>query len=353
MTADDLVSVIVCVRNSEEWLEECLNSISKQTYAGPIEVSVFNDGSSDKSISIINAWYAQVKNERSSITLIISSNEEQDSPRGVGYAKNRAIEQSSGAYLCFFDSDDIMHPQRILLQLDACKRNSDAIIGAKVCRIPIDSTPRYMNWANNLSPIQLQLQIYTCFGPTLLMPTWFCSRATFSKVQGGFDQSKPKGVPEDLIFFYQHLKNGGTAFRVDQVLLTYRYHKSATTFTVTDETIWKVRLAELEETVLSKWDRFTIWNAGKEGRRFYRSLDEATRKKVSAFADVDAKKIAKKWYTYEESDEPRKPKVPIIHYTDLKAPVVICVKLGLSNGNFERNLESLNLREGFDYVHFG
>ena len=353
MCPDDLISIIICVRNSEQWLEECLESISKQTYTGPIEVSVYDDGSSDKSIPMLTNWHDQMKNaERPNIALVISSNDNKDTPRGVGFARNRAIEQSSGKYLCFFDSDDIMDKDRITLQLEACKNNAGAIIGAKVCRIPADSTPRYMNWANNLSPIELQLQIYTCFGPTILAPTWFCARATYDKV-GSFDQNKSKGVPEDLIFFYQHLRHGGRIFRVDKELLTYRYHKNATTFTVTDQSIWDVRLAELQENVLSKWDQFTVWNAGKEGRRFYRSLSEDNRKKVNAFADVDQKKIAKKWYTYEEFDGPRKPKVPIIHYTDLKPPVVVCVKLGLSNGNFERNLDSMNLREGFDYVHFG
>lgn len=351
-----LVSVIICVRNSEEWLEECLDSIIKQTYGGQMEVSIFNDGSSDRSLEIITEWQQKLKNKgRSNITLVISSNDNTDSPKGVGYAKNRAVEQSHGKYLCFFDSDDIMNEERVEQQLEAAQRcTSDAVIvGAKVCRIPEDSTPRYINWANNLNPIELQTQIYTCFGPTILMPTWFCSRATFDRVIGGFAQKEPKGVPEDLLFFYDHLRNGGKVVRVDKVLLTYRYHKSATTFSVTDETIWAVRLAELERNVLSKWSKFTIWNAGKEGRRLYRSLSEENRQKVMAFADVDAKKIAKKWYTYEEYEGPRKPKVAVIHFSDLKPPVVICVKLGLSNGNFERNLNSLNLREGLDFVHFG
>ena len=355
--SDELVSVIVCIRNSEQWIQECLESITTQTYSGSIEISVFDDGSSDKSIKLLTDWYDQIRNCSKPTTpiinnLVLSSNPDKDSPRGVGYAKNRAIEQSSGKYLCFLDSDDVMHPERIASQLEVCRNNADSIVGAKVCRVPADSTPRYINWANNLSPFELQLQIYTCFGPTILMPTWFCARGTYDKV-GNFDQSEPKGVPEDLIFFYDHLKLCGKVIRVDKILLTYRYHKNATTFSISDEAIWKVRLAELEKNVLIKWNKFSIWNAGKEGRRLYRLLSENNRKKVIAFADVDLKKIAKKWYTFECCDKAPKPKVPIIHYTDLKPPVVICVKLGLSNGNFEQNLASLNLREGIDFVHFG
>ena len=32
--------------------------------------------------------------------------------------------------------------------------------------------------------------------------------------------------------------------------------------------------------VICKWEQFTIWNAGKEGRRFYRSLSHDDQQKV-------------------------------------------------------------------------
>lgn len=48
---------------------------------------------------------------------------------------------------------------------------------------------------------------------------------------GGFDE-KGKGTPEDLIFFYRHLDLNGRIFRVDEVLLVYRYHPLQTTFSI-------------------------------------------------------------------------------------------------------------------------
>lgn len=41
-----------------------------------------------------------------------------------------------------------------------------------------------------------------------------------------------QGVPEDLLFFYNHLRKGGGVVRVDQSLLLYRYHPSAATHSV-------------------------------------------------------------------------------------------------------------------------
>lgn len=350
------------MRNSEEFLQECLDSIARQTYTGPIELSIFDDGCSDSSPKILEDWEKSLQSsdqnetskESSRIKVIKSRNDNVDEAKGVGYGKNRSIEQSTGEYLCFMDSDDIMMEERIVEQLELCQKSPGSIVGTKIVRTPEDSTPRYTNWANSLNPVQLRQQIYTCFGPTILMPTWFCSRATFEKAStSGFDQSQARGLPEDLMFFYRHIRAGGDIVRCDKVLLEYRYHKNATTFSVTDETIWKTRLKELEERVLSNWKSFTIWNAGKEGRRLYRSLSEENRQKVVAFADVDVKKIAQKVYTFAECKSKKKPTVPIIHYNDLKPPVVICVKLGLTNGAFERNLESMCLTEGVDYVHFG
>ncbi|XP_037830943.1 UDP-GlcNAc:betaGal beta-1,3-N-acetylglucosaminyltransferase-like protein 1 isoform X3 [Kryptolebias marmoratus] len=182
------------------------------------------------------------------------------------------------------------------------------------------------------------------------MPTWFCSRRLFLNV-GPFDEGG-KGLPEDLLFFYQLLRRGGSLFRVDRSLLVYRYHEKATTHSVTEETIWKLRVDFLQERVLSQWENFTIWNAGKQGRKLYRSLDPISQRKVKAFCDVDENKIQKGFYTYEESKERPKPRIPILHYNDATSPFIICVKLDMTEGVLEENLNSLQLKEGTDYYHF-
>lgn len=93
------------------------------------------------------------------------------------------------------------------------------------------------------------------------------------------------------------------------------------------DTIWDLRMREIEHNVLCNWDSFTIWNAGKQGRKFYRSLSQSSRKKVVAFCDVDVKKIGS-FYTYEEAAEkPPKPRVPILHFKDTTPPLIICMKM--------------------------
>ncbi|XP_068888911.1 queuosine-tRNA galactosyltransferase isoform X5 [Aphelocoma coerulescens] len=309
------VSIIVPVHNSECWLDECLKSVWEQDFKGTMELSIFNDASKDGSAEIIEKW--KTKLEEVGVPVIIGNNDSSQ-PRGVGFAKNQAVIQSSGTYLCFLDSDDVMMPQRVRLQHEVAIQHPNSIVGCQVRREPLDSTERYTRWINNLTQEQLLTQ----------------------------------GVPEDLLFFYEHLQKGGEVFRVNHCLLLYRYHPQAATHSVLEGTIWHHRVRFLEDRVLSSWTSFTIWNAGKQGKKLYRSLSPANQKKVSAFCDVDEKKITKGFYTYEESEERPKPKIPVCHFRDASPPFVICVKLDLTGGAFETNLDMLNLKEGMDYYHF-
>uniref|UniRef100_A0A8C5D0I8 Glycosyltransferase 2-like domain-containing protein n=1 Tax=Gouania willdenowi TaxID=441366 RepID=A0A8C5D0I8_GOUWI len=316
------VSIIMPVYNASCWLDECLQAILSQDFTGSMELSVFDDASTDESIKVLEAW--REKLGARGISMLISGHKSAQ-PRGVGYAKNRAISQSHGKYFCFQDADDVMLPQRVRLQYEAVLCHQTSLIGCKVQRLPEGSTERYTRWINNLTQEQLTTQVFTSHGPTVIMPTWFCSKKWFQEV-GSFDEGG-KGVPEDLLFFYQSLRQGGGLARVDRCLLVYRYHEEATTHSVTEETIWKLRVDFLQERVLSCWENFTIWNAGKQGRKLYRSLSRTNRNKVKAFCDVDENKIQKGFYTYEDAKD-------------------------MTAGSLEENLCSLQLKEGVDYYHF-
>lgn len=340
------VSIIIPVYNGDKWIDDCLRSVETQNFNGKLEVSIFNDGSTDGTLSKLEEWRETLREKSISVTLGGHTSD----PRGVGYAKNQAVEQSSGVYLCFQDIDDVMSPDRVSKQYQAARSEQNSIIGSKFHREPEGSTERFTKWANTLSQDQLYSQIYTSHGPTLIMPTWFCHRSVYNKA-GGFSEGG-KGVPEDLIFFLRHLELGGGLCRVDADLLMYRYHPGATTFSIHEDTIWEIRMEYIQKQVLDKWESFTIWNAGKQGKKFYRNLSTTNQRKVAAFCDVDPKKIKCGAYIYHESKEKIKPTVPIVHFQSAKPPFIICVKLDLTGGEFEKNLASLNLKEGVDFFHF-
>jgi cellulose synthase/poly-beta-1,6-N-acetylglucosamine synthase-like glycosyltransferase len=124
------VTLVIPVYNAARYLDECFQSILDQTYKGPIEVSIYDDGCEvgfyhlqfstnqvhfqDESPAIIERWLPKFK-ERGMTTCLRRNDRVKG--RGCGFAKNRSIEQSSGEYLCFLDSDDVMMPDRVALQV--------------------------------------------------------------------------------------------------------------------------------------------------------------------------------------------------------------------------------------------
>ncbi|XP_013183805.1 UDP-GlcNAc:betaGal beta-1,3-N-acetylglucosaminyltransferase-like protein 1 [Amyelois transitella] len=342
------ISVIIPVYNGEKWITSCMKSIAEQTildYNLKIEIVACNDGSNDNTPILLKKW--QENFSRRQINFTIFSYQKS---KGVGAAKNAAVNNSVGEFLCFQDIDDLMQRDRLLSQWKAAFYNHNALVGSKISRTPVNSTPRLTRWVNSLTPQQLKLQIYTSNGPTILMPTWFCHRSVFDKV-GGFDETG-HGTPEDLIFFYKHLDLNGDIIRVDEELLIYTYHREATTFSVKRDHIWRIQLRRLENIIFPEWDKFIIWNAGKAGRRVVRALSQSSLEKVTAFCDVDKKKVGRLIELYCPVERKVIKKVPVIHFNEAVPPLLICVKFDLTNGQFENNLKSMNLSEGRDYILF-
>ena len=94
-----MISVIVPVYNVEKYLEECLDSIQNQTYSD-IEVILVNDGSTDKSKEICGKYCKQDNR----FQLLNQENQ------GLSAARNSGVAASTGEFIAFVDSDDIILP---------------------------------------------------------------------------------------------------------------------------------------------------------------------------------------------------------------------------------------------------
>lgn len=92
------ISVVIPVYNVEDFLGECLDSIINQTFKD-IEIICVNDGSSDKSLDILNDYASN--DDR--FTVITQEN------GGHAVATNKGISLAKGKYLFLMDSDDILH----------------------------------------------------------------------------------------------------------------------------------------------------------------------------------------------------------------------------------------------------
>lgn len=94
-----MISIIIPVYNTQEYIIDCLKSVKNQTYKN-YEVLVVNDGSSDKSQELITNYIHGLEN----FLLIEKEN------GGICSARNRGLEQANGEWIVFLDSDDWLEP---------------------------------------------------------------------------------------------------------------------------------------------------------------------------------------------------------------------------------------------------
>lgn len=115
-----MISIIVPVYNVEAFLSECLESISGQTFRD-FEAILVDDGSTDSSGKICEDYC--LKDNR--FRVIHQPN------AGLGPARNTGIEASTGQYVMFVDSDDVIAPNLVetLLNLLLSSGSDLAITG--------------------------------------------------------------------------------------------------------------------------------------------------------------------------------------------------------------------------------
>lgn len=117
MGTKELVSVIVPVYNSQDYLMECVTSLINQSYPY-VQIILVDDGSDDSSGHLCD----QLANDHQNIIAehIVNS--------GVSHARNVGLNLASGNYLMFVDSDDLLHHDAIINSVKLLKEsNSDAV----------------------------------------------------------------------------------------------------------------------------------------------------------------------------------------------------------------------------------
>lgn len=112
-----MISVIIPVYNVENYLEECLESLLKQTYK-ETEIIIIDDGSTDKSMEIIKS-YSKKFNK---FNLISQENS------GVAQVRNIGLSKASGEYVLFVDSDDFLEPLMIETMYNKAAYNRSDIV---------------------------------------------------------------------------------------------------------------------------------------------------------------------------------------------------------------------------------
>jgi GT2 family glycosyltransferase len=122
MSADfelGLVSVIVPTYNRANLIEDTLDTVYAHTYR-PIELIVIDDGSTYNASVLMSEWADHHNGERFEIRYIHQKN------RGAPAARNRGLLESTGEFIQFQESDDVMLSWKIEKQRQILKQNPSA-----------------------------------------------------------------------------------------------------------------------------------------------------------------------------------------------------------------------------------
>lgn len=206
----ELISIIMPVYNSAEFLKGAVESVINQDYFC-WELLLIDDGSTDTSGPICDRFAAGDHRIR---TFHIPN-------AGVSHARNLGMSMSSGEYIVFFDSDDILSPSFLsTLKRQIEQYKADIIrCGAKII---YDNSTVYSpgienyNWQVYDSPrkIHLPAQMYDVVWGKMFR------RSLLAEHNILFDEFLNRG--EDTLFIYEAVLCCGSILYSDNELLNYR-----------------------------------------------------------------------------------------------------------------------------------
>lgn len=209
----ELISVIMGVYNSEETLEEAIESILNQSYQN-IEIVVCDDGSTDSSLSILKRYK---KNNSNKIILL-----ENGHNQGLNYTLNKCLQASKGELIARMDADDISMKDRLFKQYEFLMNNPKySIVSTQM--LYFDDRGVY----GKSAPVEVPT--YKTF---LLETTPFAHaaalvrRSAYQSV-GGYTEDNRIMRVEDLHLWFKMYANGLIGYNILEPLYMMRNDKNA------------------------------------------------------------------------------------------------------------------------------
>ena len=109
-------SIIIPVYNVEKYIKRCLDSVFNQTF-NDFEVIVVDDGSTDKTNTICNDYCKNNENMKVIHTEHV----------GVSASRNIGINNASGEYILFLDSDDYIDKNSLIYISELIKKQKNLL----------------------------------------------------------------------------------------------------------------------------------------------------------------------------------------------------------------------------------
>lgn len=226
------VSVIIPVYNAEATLKRAIDSILRQDTKFTYEVVAIDDGSSDNSLSILKTYGDKLK-------VIEQSN------KGPGAARNKAIKESTGDYLMFLDSDDAVSSNFIDKMYQTVLDYEADIVICNFVRVNEKGEKDYIDKGD--------FAIYEKgeINETLLMEFHSCNRII--KRQLMLRNPYPRGMfYEDVVSISKAQIAAKKVVKINDYLYYYHYQAASTTRSINDTNKDMIKAIEKIKTTFIK-----------------------------------------------------------------------------------------------------
>lgn len=203
---NETVSIIVPVYNAEKYIEETIRHVVAQTYRD-WELLLVVDGSRDGSAQVIQN-YQEAENE-SRLRIIVREKNE-----GAAKARNQGLREATGRYIAYVDADDLWMPRKLEQELLFMKEKQAAFVfsGYEFADEEGMGTGKVVHVPEKLD-YRKALKNTTIFTSTVLFDTERIPRELLEM---------PDIKSEDTALWWKVLRNGYTAYGLDQNLVLYR-----------------------------------------------------------------------------------------------------------------------------------
>ena len=262
-----LVSILTPFKNTSSFLEECINSILKQTYTN-WELVIIDDHSTDNSYQIVETYAKTDKR----IKLL------RNEGSGIIEALRFAFNNSQGEFITRMDSDDIMTPNKIEVLLNNLLKNDKGYIA--IGQVKYSSNEgisngylKYETWLNKLTEKGNNYsEIYKeCVIPS---PCWMIHRSDLVKCHA-FNLNH---YPEDYDLTFRFYQADYTCIPCDEILHHWRDYSTRTSRThehYAQNYFLDIKMRYFIELDYDANKALVVWGAGFKGKFVAKKLTEA------------------------------------------------------------------------------
>lgn len=273
---DYLLSIIIPSYNNAQFIRETLLSLHNSGITDEVEIIIINDGSTDNTDEQIDIFYQKIPS--SNIKYIYQQNQ------GVAISRNVGLDNATGKYIGFVDSDDVVSANYFDILLPMLRREKYDLIEFSLTR---NINKLYPNNNVVIRKCEIMLKDISALIPTFRAAQWHLVSKIFHRDIIGQDHFEEHRRYEDMIFCpFQYFKCTNL-LKIECNLYYYRVNKGSITENLKDSDVRHIFFA------MNKMCRYIQDNSNKK--------TIATLMIINCF--LEGRKVLRKkkgYYRYEE-----------------------------------------------------